>query len=455
MDFKNKCVTIIGLSGSGFSAAKFLKMQKAKVRISDMRDTSDIKDKLLLLGNVEYEIGSHTKSFIQKSDIVVISPGVPLNADPVKWADEKGIPVIGELELGTMFCPAPIIAVTGTNGKSTTVTLIHEILRANNIKSFLLGNIGTPICEEIPDISRDSIISLEVSSFQLETIRTFRPKVAVYLNLTQDHLDRYNDMDEYAKAKLRIFENQKSSDYAVLNHDDAAVRSLGSRIKPQVFYFSMQRKVKGAYLEGERLMLDTGSGPAEICTRRDIKLAGEHNVENTLAAALAVRLLNKDARIAPVMKTFAGLNHRFELIAEDAGIKYIDDSKGTTVDSTVKALKSLRGNVILIAGGRDKGSDYSFLRDEAGKIKCAILIGEARDKIKACFAGLAISAKEAKTMKEAVSLARQSAGKGDTILLSPMCSSFDMFKDYKDRGEAFRAAVFDELRKSPVMHCAG
>lgn len=451
MNFANKRVTIIGLSASGFSAAKFLKGQKANVRISESKDTPDVKEKLGTLGYVEHEIGGHTKTFIQKSDIIVMSPGVPLDADPVKWAREKNIPVIGELELGAIFCPAPIIAVTGTNGKSTTVTLIHEILRANGIRSFLLGNIGTPICEEIADVSRDSVVVLEVSSFQLETIKTFRPKVVVYLNLTQDHLDRYSNINEYAEAKFRIFENQEKNDYAVLNYDDAAVRSLADKIKAKVFYFSMQQKVKGAYLDGEKLVLDLGKGPLEICQRRDINLAGEHNIENTLAASLAVKLVEKNAVIAPALKAFVGLRHRFELIAEDAGVKYIDDSKSTTVDSTIKALRSLKGNVILIAGGRDKGSDYSFVRSEADKIKRAVLIGEARHKIRGDFAGLGIPISEAGTMREAVLLARQAAEKGNVVLLSPMCSSFDMFKDYKDRGEAFKTAVFDELHKRPSV----
>lgn len=449
MDFKNKRVTIIGLSDSGFSAAKFLKSRNAEVRISETADTAAVKAKLGVLGDVECEIGGHTRSFVAKSDMIVVSPGVPLNAEPVKWAKENGIPVISELELGAMFCPAPIIAVTGTNGKSTTVTLIHEILRANKVRSFLLGNIGTPICEDISKISRDSVVSLEVSSFQLETIKTFRPKIAVYLNLTQDHLDRYGSMEKYASAKFRIFENQKSSDCAVLNSDDPVVRALGGKIRSKAFYFSMKQKVRGAYLEGERLILDLGKGPVDICGRNDINLAGDHNVENALAAMLAVRLLKGRADIAPTLRTFSGLRHRFELAAEYEGVRYVDDSKSTTVDSTIKALRSLPGNVILIAGGRDKGSDYSFVKNELKKIKGLILIGEARSKIKKYFDGLTVPVKEAETMREAVSMARQSAVKGDTVLLSPMCSSFDMFKDYKDRGETFHAAVFDELHKAP------
>lgn len=452
MNFTNKRVTVIGLSGSGFSAAKFLKSRQAKVRISEMGDTVDVKEKLSSLGGVEYEIGGHTRLFIIKSDIIVVSPGVPLSADPVKWAKEMHIPVIGELELGAMFCPAPIIAVTGTNGKSTTVTLIYEILRANNIKSFLLGNIGTPICEEIPKISRNSVVSLEVSSFQLETIKSFRPKVAVYLNLTQDHLDRYGSMPEYAKAKLRIFENQKKDDYAVLNYDDPVVRALGDKIKSKVFYFSMKQKVAGAYLEGERLMLNLGKCPVEICRRKNISLPGGHNVENTLASLLAVRMLRKNADIVPALGTFTGLRHRFEFVAGHEGVRYIDDSKSTTVDSTIKALESLTGDVILIAGGRDKGSDYSFVRSEAEKIKCLILMGEARNKIKKDLDSLSIPIREVKTMREAVLLAGRIAIKGDTVLLSPMCSSFDMFKDYRDRGEAFHAAVFGIFDDAKSRH---
>ncbi len=446
MNLVNKRVTVIGLSASGFSAAKFLKSLKARVRVSEMKDTADVRGKLRLLADAEHEIGGHTKEFILKSDIIVISPGVSMDADPVKWAEKKRIPVIGEIELGAMFCKAPVIAVTGTNGKSTTTTLIHEILRANNVRSFLLGNIGTPICEDIAKISRNSVVSLEVSSFQLETIKTFRPKVAVYLNLTQDHLDRYSSMDEYAAAKARIFRNQDKSDYAVLNYDDTAVRRLADKINARVFYFSMRQRVSGAYLEGEKLMLNLDGGPSEICEKNGISLLGEHNVENALAAALAVKLVNKDALAAPVLRTFIGLRHRFEFVAEEGGVRYIDDSKSTTVDSTIKALRSLLGNIILIAGGRDKGSDYSLIKGEAGRLKSVILIGEAAGKIKNDLMGISAPLNEAKTINDAVALARQTAGKGDTVLLSPMCSSFDMFKDYKERGEVFRLAVEGILR---------
>ncbi|MBU4488625.1 MAG: UDP-N-acetylmuramoyl-L-alanine--D-glutamate ligase [Candidatus Omnitrophica bacterium] len=449
MDFKNKRVTIIGLADSGFSAAKLLKALKAKVRISESKDTPEVRERLSLLGGIEYEVGGHTRQFITNTDIMVISPGVPLNAECVRWARQNKIPVIGELELGSLFCRAPIIAVTGTNGKSTTSTLIHEILKANNIKSFLLGNIGTPICEEALKVKGNSVVSVEVSSFQLEAIKKFRPKVAVYLNLTEDHLDRYRDMAEYRKAKSRLFENQKRTDYAVLNYDDSAVRMLGKKINSKVFYFSMKEKVRGIYLDGEKVMLNLAKTPEEICRRSDITLAGRHNVENALASILAVKLIKKDAKMLPVLTDFAGLRHRFELVAESGGVKYIDDSKSTTVDSTIKALNSLSGAVILIAGGRDKGSDYSPVRKCADKLKCIILMGEARNKIRKDLEGLLMPIREARTMKDAVSLARQMSIEGDAVLLSPMCSSFDMFRDYKERGEVFNAAVLDELYRIP------
>ncbi|MFH0840198.1 MAG: UDP-N-acetylmuramoyl-L-alanine--D-glutamate ligase [Candidatus Omnitrophota bacterium] len=449
MVFKNKRVTIIGLADSGFSAAKLLKALKAKVRISESKDMFEVRERLSLLGGIEYEVGSHTRQFITNTDIMVISPGVPLNAECVRWASENKIPVIGELELGSLFCRAPIIAVTGTNGKSTTSTLIYEILRANNIKSHLLGNIGTPICEEALKVKGDSVVSVEASSFQLEAIKKFRPKVAVYLNLTEDHLDRYRDMAEYRKAKSRLFENQKSTDYAVLNYDDSVVRGLGKKINSKVFYFSMKEKVKGIYLDGEKVMLNLVKTPEEVCRRSDITLAGEHNVENALASILAVKLIKKDAKMLPVLTDFAGLRHRFELVAESGGVKYIDDSKSTTVNSTIKALNSLSGGVILIAGGRDKGSDYSPVRKCADKLKCVILIGEARNKIRKDLEGLLMPIREARAMKDAVSLARQMSIEGDTVLLSPMCSSFDMFRDYKERGEAFSSAVLNALYKIP------
>lgn len=446
MNFANKRVTVIGLSESGFSAAKLLKKLKARVRISEARDEEDVKAKLRLLENVEFEIGAHTRSFISENDLIVVSPGVSPDAEPLRWAWEEKIPVISELELGYMFCRAPIIAVTGTNGKSTVSTLIYEMFKANNINSFLLGNIGRPICEDILEVSPESVVVLEVSSFQLEAIKTFRSKIAILLNLREDHLDRYPDMEEYKKAKLRIFENQQDSDYAILPYDDAVLRNLADKIKPRAFYFSIDQKVKGAYIDGDKLIIDLGDGAEEICERNDINLPGIHNLKNILAAALAVKLIDKKAKIAASARNFIGLRHRFELVAEIEGIPFIDDSKSTTVDSTVQALESFSENsVVLIAGGKDKGINYSSLLSQIKKLRHLILIGEARKKIRRAVSGSNVPLEEAATMQEAVSISRKIARRGNTVLLSPMCSSFDMFRDYKERGEVFREAVFNEV----------
>ena len=258
MYLTGKRVTVIGLSESGFSAAKLLRRVNAKVRISELRSDDDMRNKLKALENPESETGGHTEGFIRESDIIVISPGVSLNAEPLRWVRGNGIPIIGELELGCMFTTLPIIAVTGTNGKSTTVSLLHELLKADGKRSYLLGNIGRPICEDILDLAPDSMITLEVSSFQLETIKTFRPKIAVLLNITQDHLDRYRDMNEYRDAKLRVFENQGSHDYAILNFDDPFLRNITGRITSKIFYFSRRERVKGAYLEDAKLWKDNG-----------------------------------------------------------------------------------------------------------------------------------------------------------------------------------------------------
>jgi len=451
MNFTNKRVTIIGLSGSGFSAVKLLKKLNAKVRISELRDEEDVRTKLKELGEVEFEIGTNTSEFIEKSNLIVVSPGVPLDIEPLRNAARKGIPIIGELELGYMLSAAPIIAVTGTNGKSTTASLLHKMLEINKVKSYLLGNIGRPICEDILDITSDSVITLEVSSFQLETIKRFRPKIAILLNITQNHLDRYRDMEQYKKAKFRIFENQKDNDYAILNYDDPATRELLRRIKSKIFYFSVKQKVKGGYIEDNRLFIDIGRAPQAICHKGDVSLIGTHNLGNILAAAIALKLINDETDVLPVVKSFIGLRHRLEPVAEIEGVKFVDDSKSTTVDSTLRALEIFsEDNVILIAGGKDKGNDnspidYSLIKSQINKLKYLILIGEARKKIRGALGDSELPIKETSTIEEAVLFARRIAKEGDTVLLSPMCSSFDMFKDYKERGEVFRSAVLDML----------
>lgn len=445
-DFAGKRVTILGLSDSGLAAAKLLKGLNAKVKVSELRKDDSVITKLAECGWPDYEIGCHTRPFIIDSDAIVLSPGIPLSADPVRWAAEAGISVMAELELGYIMCMAPIIAVTGSNGKSTTVSLAHHLLSRNGVSSYLRGNIGTPLCHDAVKMPPDSVVALEVSSFQLETIKTFRPKVSVFLNLSANHLDRYNNMDEYRRAKARIFENQDRSDYAVVNYDDAESVKLAKSIKADIYYFSLRQKVKGGYVFGERLVINTGGGEEELCRISDVPLYGLHNIANVLAAGLAVRLIKPGIDVAGAVKSFAGLKYRFELVAEIEGVKFIDDSKSTTVDSTIMALQSFdKGRVVLIAGGKDKGCDYSQLKRISDRLKHMILIGEASGLIRKALAGCRIAMTDAATMPEAVRQAAALAKAQDAVLLSPMCSSFDMFRDYKERGDKFREAVNERL----------
>lgn len=445
-DFAGKRVTILGLSDSGLAAAKLLKGLNAKVKVSELRKDDSVITKLAECGWPDYEIGCHTRPFIIDSDAIVLSPGIPLSADPVRWAAEAGISVMAELELGYIMCMAPIIAVTGSNGKSTTVSLAHHLLSRNGVSSYLRGNIGTPLCHDAVKMPPDSVVALEVSSFQLETIKTFRPKVSVFLNLSANHLDRYNNMDEYRRAKARIFENQDRSDYAVVNYDDAESVKLAKSIKADIYYFSLRQKVRGSYVFGERLVINTGGGKEELCRISDIPLYGLHNIANVLAAGLAVRLIKPGIDVAGAVKSFSGLKYRFELVAEIEGVKFIDDSKSTTVDSTIMALQSFdNGRVVLIAGGKDKGCDYSQLKRMSDRLKHMILIGEASGLIRKALAGCHIAMTDAATMPEAVRQAAALAKAQDAVLLSPMCSSFDMFRDYKERGDKFREAVNERL----------
>jgi UDP-N-acetylmuramoylalanine--D-glutamate ligase len=327
---------------------------------------------------------------------------------PVLWAKEFGIELISEIELASLLCPGKIIAVTGTNGKTTVTTLIAAMIRAWGKKVFVCGNIGNPFSAEIPKIGKDDFVSLEVSSFQLETIKTFRPYISLILNLSRNHLDRYNDMRDYLQAKKRIFLNQGSGDYLVLNKHDPVVSALAAEAKAKVVYF----------------------GPAE----------GLNPNQAAVLSVASILGIDKES-VLKVFAEFKGVEHRLEEVSRLNGVKFINDSKATTVDATIWALKNIAHPVILIAGGREKGNDYSVIKDLVReKVKELILIGEAREKIGKFFKGV-LSAQEASSLKEAVEAAFSKAKPGDSILFSPMCKSFDMFSDYEHRGKVFKEAV--------------
>lgn len=410
--FKNKKITIVGLARSGVACANLLERLGAAVRITDIKDNAQTKEACAKLcsGDILVELGGHSRDFIKPADLVVISPGVPADALPIKWAKEFNIPVINEIEAASILCPADIIAVTGSNGKTTVTTLIGKVLEASGKRVFVCGNIGNPFCGEVEAMQEGDFVVLEVSSFQLETIKDFKPKIAVILNLTPNHLDRYNNMQEYLDAKKRIMMNQGQDDFLILNGDDALLKGLAGQAKSKVVFFTKQ----DGFNPNQSTVLSVG------------------------------RILGIDqGLILDVFSKFKGIQHRLEDVREINGVKFINDSKATTADSAIWAIKNINTPIILIAGGRHKGIDYRVIREPArDKVKQLVLIGEAKEKI-ACALGDEFPIENASSLKEAVEKAFVLAKPGYSVLLSPMCSSFDMFKDYEDRGRAFKEIVLN------------
>jgi UDP-N-acetylmuramoylalanine--D-glutamate ligase len=414
--FKGKKVVVVGFARSGLACANLLYGLGAEVFVTDNKDDAFIRANLARLksSEIKVELGRHTEEFIRGKDLLVLSPGVPNDAQPLLWARQINLTVISEIELAWMLCPSTVIAVTGTNGKTTVTTLIGKTLEASGRRAFVCGNIGNPFSAEVEKMRECDFVSLEVSSFQLENIVTFRPKVALILNFSRNHLDRYNGMQDYLEAKKRIFLNQGSSDSLVLNYDDEAIRALSAEARAQVVYFRKEE----------------GFNP---------------NQSAVLAAASALGV--KRETVLQVFSAFKGVEHRMEKVAEVEEVNFINDSKATTVDAAVWALENASSPLIWIAGGREKGNDYSIILSLARKnVKEIILIGEAKEKIKKSFAGV-IPLKEAFTLPEAVGMAFASAQKGDCVLFSPMCKSFDMFSDYEERGRVFKKAVYDLAAK--------
>lgn len=444
MDLAKKKVTVIGLGNSGLNAALLLHDVGALPRVTDAGDSPDIQKNLKALDarNIPYEIGRHTEDFIKGSELVVLSPGVEDSSPAVKWAIELNISIMGEMELGYRFCKGRIIAITGTNGKSTVTTLIGEMLKCGRKDTVVCGNIGNSLCGEIVRIKEDAWVVLEVSSFQLERTEKFKPHIAIILNIADDHMDRYNNLRDYFNEKLKIFRNQDRSDTLILNYDAENLRALKDKANTKVLFYSRIEKADGAYVREGNIFCSVSGRDKKICAISDIRLKGLYNIENVLAASLAASLagVGEDS-IRDAVRNFRGLPHRFETVDIIDGVEYIDDSKGTTVDSTCRALESCAKPVILIAGGKDKFSDYSLAKNIVKqKVRHLVLIGEAASNIKKAL-GEAAETHRANSMSEAVDISRSLAKEGDMVLLSPMCSSFDMFKSYKERGEVFKKTV--------------
>ena len=444
MDLKGKKVLVVGLARTGIATAKFLKAKGSLVTTTEVKPKEEMEEAVQALEGMDIstEWGGHQTETFLKQDIIVVSPGVDLNIEPIQKAIKQGVKVISEIELAYHFIHAPIIAVTGTNGKTTTTLLVGEMLKEDGRKVGVGGNVGEPLILFADGKDRWEVLVVEISSFQLEAIKDFRPRISVLLNITEDHLDRYPRYDDYIEAKVRVFANQNSGDLAVLNRDDPIVMQFREKVKAKKVLFSLKEKLgEGAFSNGQTIFLRLGEKGEEYSIAKT-PLKGIHNVENMMAALTTARIFGCSKKsIQTVLDRFKGLEHRLEFVREIKGVRFYNDSKGTNVGSVVKSLQSFSEPVTLIAGGKDKNGDLSPLEALIQKrVKHLILIGEAKERMNRELGGLTDTVM-AKTMEEAVVLARQKAKGGEVVLLSPACSSFDMFKDYKERGQVFKEAV--------------
>jgi UDP-N-acetylmuramoylalanine--D-glutamate ligase len=428
---------VVGLGASGIAAARFLAARGAKLVLTDRR--SDLDRKSLPPGEVC--LGEDNPAWLAGVGLVVTSPGVPRDALLLREAVARGLTVIGEVELAARFISAPLAAVTGTNGKSTVTVMLGEMLKGDGRRVFVGGNLGTPLIEAAQGAY--DAIDAEISSFQLEWIETFRPHVGVHLNLTDDHFDRYRDLEEYGRAKARLFENQESDDWAILNRDDPNVWKLAGEVRARVIAFGLARPAsKSAIWVSERALEFAINDFAGRISLAHFRLPGRHNLANAMAAAAAALAMGCNPQaVERALADFQPLAHRIEFVREQGGITWIDDSKGTNVGAVVEALDAVPAPVILIAGGVDKGGDYAPLIEPLRrKARRAILIGAARQRIAAVVSG-AVEVELFATLGEAVERAARIGRRGDTVLLSPACSSFDQFRDYAERGRVFKELV--------------
>jgi UDP-N-acetylmuramoylalanine--D-glutamate ligase len=441
-----RCV-VVGMAATGMAAAEFLRRQGAAVIVSEQKSEREMGPSLKKIRSLgaEVELGGHTARALLSGDMIVLSPGVDPHIPPLEAAREQGIPIISEVELASWFLDAPLIAITGTNGKSTTTALIGHILAAWGKRVFVGGNIGTPLTEYLLHRKKADYIVAEISSFQLEAIISFRPWIALLLNLGEDHLTRHPTLASYAAAKARIFLNQGPEDWAIINADDTAVKPLIPRIKAQVITFSRERdRREGAWLEYRDTVVYKKGDREERFALARVRIKGMHNRENIMAAVAAARICAVPHQIVQTaLDAFPGLEHRLELVGEWNGVSVYNDSKATNVASAVTALESLVAPVILLAGGRDKGGDYGPLKKIIEeRVKAVILMGEAKDRMQQALQG-SVPLHLVEGMQEGVQVAWRLAREGDTILLAPACSSFDMFANFEERGRAFKEIVLN------------
>ncbi len=449
MSYRGKSVMVVGAARSGVAAARFLLASGASVTLTDRQEAGKLANIALLPGSavsggeLRLELGGHRDESFRKCDFIVVSPGVPLTLPQFETSREAGIPILSEIELAFRHLKGKIIGITGSNGKTTTTTLVSELLTGSGLKGHAAGNIGTPLIDFAADSSPEDYYAVELSSFQLEAIDRFRPFVGSILNLTPDHMDRYIGFEDYIAAKRRIFQNQTKADFAVLNADDIRTAAMASHVPSSPVLFSRSVEVdRGAFVRNGTLVYRDQAGERALFPTGAISLKGAHNLENVLAACAMAILAGADAgTLEESVRRFKGVEHRIEWVRELRGVQYFNDSKATNVDATVKSLEAFPGNILLIAGGRDKAGDFTVLRSLVhDRVKHLVLIGEAADKIRKALSGTT-DIVEAASMQEAVAACSRLAHPGDVVLLAPACASFDMFDDYEHRGRVFKQEV--------------
>jgi UDP-N-acetylmuramoylalanine--D-glutamate ligase len=451
IELRKKRMLVVGLARTGVATALFCADHDAAVSGTESRTENELGDAPAKLreAGVALELGGHTENFFLAQDLIIPSPGVPADDAYLVKARSKGITVWSEIELAYRFIEGKLIGITGSNGKTTTTTLVHHILKNAGYSAMLAGNVGTPLISCVEAMDGGTVAVVELSSFQLELIEKFRPNIGAILNLTPDHLDRHKTLEAYGAAKARIFENQTELDAAILNADDPLSARYAPK-KPQVFWFSRKKRVeRGACLRGEEIIVVHDGKEDQVMRRDEVPLAGAHNLENVLVAVLIARLAGVDTEsIAKGVRSFAGVEHRLEFVAEIQGVRYYNDSKATNVDATLKALDAFPGRILIILGGKDKGSDYSVLQKPLReKAILALMIGAASEKIEQQITG-SVAIERAGTIERAVEIAAQAAQRGDIVLLAPACASFDQFQNYEHRGRAFKELVREIGRKS-------
>lgn len=446
MDLNGKRVLVVGLARSGEACARLLCALGAHVTVNDSKPAGDLTEYIGRLEGleIEYRLGQGAMELVEGTDLVVLSPAVSVDAPFSRRAKELGIEVIGEIELAYRFLRADLVAITGTNGKTTTTALTGEIFKRAGLTTRVLGNIGIPVAAEALSTRPGEVVVAEVAGFQLESTRDFHPRLCAVLNITEDHLDRFGTMEAYIASKEHIFKNQTRADKAVLNHDDPVVRGMAEKTDAEVFYFSRKQKVKGAYVEGDDLVADLGGGPVRVCGTGEIRIPGTHNLENAMAATLLAMCYGIGPQaVREALMTFPGVEHRIEFVREVDGVRFINDSKGTNPDASIKAVEAMDRPTVLLAGGYDKKSDFVPLIKAFGeRVKAVVALGDTAGQVAgACHEAGFSAVKLAGSFEEAVRLAFSLAMPGDNVLLSPACASYDMFRDFEHRGREFKRIV--------------